>query len=169
LNDREVPKVHLIEGPVGAGKSTFALRLARETATPPLILDAWMVTLFRPDRPKDDFLAWYAERKQRCIKQIWQVACGMLETGNDAILELGLVQRQSRLRFYQRLEAAGLKYVVYLLDAPREVRHARVRSRNRERGPTFAMEVSDEIFELASGMWEPPDDTERAGRDFRLV
>ena len=66
-----MPTIHLIEGPVGAGKSTFAAKLMHEHSAPRLNLDEWMVVLFRPDRPEgDDIMAWYAERKQRCIEQI---------------------------------------------------------------------------------------------------
>ena len=66
--------LHLIEGPVGAGKSTYAAQLGIATGAAHLNLDEWMVTLFRPDRPESDFLAWYGERKERCIEQIWLVA-----------------------------------------------------------------------------------------------
>src|SRR5687768_55420 len=42
-------RVHLVLGPVGAGKSTFALELARSSGAVRLTLDEWMTELFRPD------------------------------------------------------------------------------------------------------------------------
>tara|TARA_R110000751_G_scaffold95381_5_gene186420 strand:+ start:16780 stop:17058 length:279 start_codon:yes stop_codon:yes gene_type:complete len=54
--------VRIIEGPVGAGKTTFAHQRARQYKTPPLVLDDWMVRLFRADRPQDNIWPWYAER-----------------------------------------------------------------------------------------------------------
>ena len=54
-------------------------------------------------------------------------------------------------------------------DAPRDVRRERVERRNRDQGATFSMVVPPAIFELASDMWEPLDDDERAGRDVRDV
>jgi len=162
--------IHLIEGPVGAGKSTFAAQLSATHAAPCLILDDWMVTLFVPDRPDDaDIMPWYLERKDRCINQIWSVTQGLIDTGTDAILELGLIQRDPRRRFYERLDAADHTFTVYVLDGPREVRRTRVQQRNKERGATFAMEVPDAIFELASDMWQPPDKSECADRDIRFI
>lgn len=155
-----MPHIHLVEGPVGAGKSTFAFRLGQRHRAPHLNLDEWMATLFRADRPETDHRIWYAERKARCIEQIWSVACEILDTGSDVVLELGLVQRAVREAFYERVDAAGHEMTVYLLDAPRDVRRARVRERNRVQGATFAMVVPDEIFELASDLWEAPDDRE---------
>lgn len=128
-----------------------------------------MVTLFRPDRPAEDLWRWYAERKERCIAQIWKTACGLLDSGNDAILELGLVHSKHRFNLYERAEAAGYDYSVYVLDAPIAERRDRVRNRNAQRGPTFSMEVPDEVFELASQIWEPLDTTECAGRDVQFV
>ena len=164
-----MPTLHLIEGPVGAGKSTFAARLGASLAAPRLILDEWMVTLFRPDRPQTDFMNWYAERKNRCIEQIWRVASDLLDTGNDAILELGLVQLQDRIDFYSRIDASNADLKVYLIDAPVETRRQRVRERNRQQGTTFQMEVPDEIFEIANRAWQAPDDAELAQRDIQLV
>ncbi len=66
-------RIHLIEGPVGAGKSTFAATLSERHAAPHLCLDGWMATLFGPDRPSAGVLDWYMERKDRCLEQICEV------------------------------------------------------------------------------------------------
>jgi predicted kinase len=163
-----MPTVFLVEGPVGAGKSTFAARLGQQHAAPRLNLDEWMATLFRPDRPPDGFIDWYIDRKQRCIEQIWRVASDLIDTGTNVILELGLVQRAGREDFYARVDAAGYPLKVYVMDAPEAVRRARVRQRNVERGATFRMEVPDEIFDLANRMWEPPDDDEIFSRNIEF-
>lgn len=161
--------LHIIEGPVGAGKTTYANRLGRELGSAPLVLDEWMATLFRPDRPEDNVWLWYGERKQRCIEQIWRLSQMQLALGADAIVELGLVQRAARLAFFEQVEAANVTYRVHVLDAPLEERRNRVMNRNAERGETYAMEVSNEVFELASGMWEPIDAAESVGRDVVLI
>lgn len=153
-------QIHLIEGPVGAGKSTFAGRLALQRQGVHLNLDEWMVTLFSPDRPHSDFLAWYSERKDRCIEQIWQVAGEIVEAGTDVILELGLVQRAAREAFYHRAAGSDYNLIVYLVDAPLEVRRSRVMERNESQGATYRMTVSEEMFELADRAWEPPSEEE---------
>jgi predicted kinase len=160
---------HLIGGPVGAGKSTFAAQLSTAHAAPHLALDDWMATLFVPYRPDGDIMPWYVDRKARCIEQIWKIACGLIDTGTDVILELGLIQRAGRADFYGRLDATDIGHTVYVLDAPKETRHARVRHRNEEQGATFSMVVPDAIFEMASALWEPPDETECAARDIQFI
>lgn len=162
-------RIHLVIGPVGSGKSTFATALARKHAALRLTLDDWMTRLFRPDRPVDDVMAWYVERARRCVEQIWEVTRGALEAGTDVVLEIGLIQRRDRESFYARVDREARELEVYLVDAPREVRRERVRRRNAERGSTFSMDVPPDVFELASDLWEPPDDTERDDRRVQIV
>lgn len=162
-------KVYLIEGPVGAGKSTFAAQLSREISAPHLNLDAWMSRLYRPDRPGTGLMEWYAERKNRCIEQILDVAQKLLDANCDVILELGLIQRESRRIVFGCIEEFGCDIKVYALEAAREVRRERVQRRNLEQGSTFAMEVSDEIFEIASDMWEELEESELGKHDIEFV
>ncbi len=162
-------RIHLIEGPVGAGKSTFAASLSQRIGAPHINLDDWMTTLFRADRPASEVMPWYSERKERCIEQIWKLTCSLIACKVDTVLELGLIRRALREDFYRRVDDAGYPLSVYVLDAPREVRHQRVRERNRARAATFSMEVPDAIFELASDMWEPPHDEEVGFRNIQLI
>lgn len=163
------PRVHLLLGPVGAGKSTFGLRLAREQRAVHIDLDQWMARLFRPDRPEHRVMVWYVERVQRCVEQIWSLAERILDAGTSVVLEIGLIRRSDRERFFQRVDAAGRALTVHVLDAPRDLRRARVEQRNAQRGETFSMEVPPDIFELASDLWEPLDEHECAGRDVRVL
>jgi len=169
LTHTTTPTIHLLEGPVGAGKSTLAGKLSVELQAPHLNLDEWMVTLFREDRPDSDFLGWYAERKERCIEQIWLVANEILFTNNNVILELGLVQRAAREAFYQRVAGTDHNLLVYWLDVAEATRRQRVKQRNSEQGATFKMEVSDEVFAMANAAWEAPDDEELRDRASKIV
>jgi len=168
---RQAPKarIHLVLGPVGAGKSTFALELAHRHGALRLTLDEWMAVLFRPDRPQTGLAEWYVERAERCVEQIWALAQALVASGMGAVLELGLLQRTAREPFYRRVEAAGLGLSVYVLDAPRDLRRSRVQARNAQRGPTFSMLVPPEIFELASDLWEPLVPEEGETRDVSFI
>lgn len=161
--------VHLVIGPVGAGKSTFTTSLAREHAAVRFTLDEWMTRLFSPDRPAEGLVEWYVERAARCIEQIWSATTSVIDTGTAVILEIGLLQRQERERFYDRIAEAGVAYTLHVVDAARDVRRARVMKRNDEKGATFTMVVPPAIFELASDRWEPPDAEECSSRDVRFV
>ncbi|MBI1173713.1 MAG: AAA family ATPase [Sideroxydans sp.] len=155
-----MPAVHLIEGPVGAGKSTFAIALASRTEGVHIALDEWFANLFRPDRPAGDFLPWYIERKERLITLIWRHSQHLLLSGKDVILELGMIQHGPRVEFCRKIQGCGYAPVMHVLDAPIDVRRERVRHRNAEKGATFSMVVPDHIFDLASSLWEAPDEIE---------
>lgn len=162
-------RVILVVGPVGAGKSTFAEGLARDHAAVRLTLDQWMTQLFSPDRPDSDVMAWYVERAARCIDRIWSTTRDILAVNTAVVLEIGLLSRREREKFYERAGEARVDLSIYVVDAPRDIRRARVEARNRERGSTFSMIVPPQIFELASDLWEPPDPDECSGRDVRFL
>jgi len=155
-----MPIIHLIEGPVGAGKSTYAMQLSNKQATPWLNLDEWMSTLFSADRPAIGRIEWYVERKARCIEQIWKVANSILNSGSSVILELGLIRRSDRSRFYALLEDTTHTLCAHIVEASESTRRERVKLRNLDKGDTYAMEVPDEIFTMANNMWEPFDNSE---------
>ncbi len=155
-------RLHLLIGPVGAGKTTYALRKAASSPSVVLDLDSWMVRLFGADpRPREDVMDWYLERRDRCRALIWDVALDVLRCGSDVYLELGLIAAVEREAFYAKASAEGLSWGIYLLDAPRVVRRERVEQRNRAAGPTTQI-VPSEFFERASDAWQAPSETERA-------
>ncbi len=157
--------LHLLIGPVGAGKTTFGQRQAARQAGLFLDLDAWMVRLFGADpRPQDNVIAWYIERRERCRSLLWDVAVEVLRSGADVVLELGLVTIAERAALYERALTEELCLRVYLLDAPRDVRRERVQRRNQTPGP-FTQVVPLAFFERASDLWQPPSAAERAARD----
>ena len=157
--------VHLITGPVGAGKSTFGIALSHELGALRLTLDDWMARLYGADeRPAEGRIAWYIERRDRVLDQIWEVAQQALALGTPVVLEIGLIQAAERAAFYGRVDAVAAELSVYVIDAPRDVRRRRVMRRNEEKGRTYAVDVPLPFFELASDLWQPPDEMERAER-----
>lgn len=158
---RDQGTLHLLIGPVGAGKTTYARQWIARSPAIHLDVDTCMVRLFGGDpRPLDDVMAWYLERRERCRGLLWDVALGALRCGADVLLELGLLQRVERVAFYERARAEDLELAVHVLDAPRSVRRERVASRNRSPGEHTQI-VPLEIFERASDAWEPPLEPER--------
>ena len=156
----KTPIVYLIEGPVGAGKSTYAEQLSKEVSAPHLNLDAWMTQLFQGDRPHIGIIEWYVARKERCTQQILDVTMRLVKAKCSAILELGLLHKDKRFEVYEQLNQLDCEVKIYVLDAPRDLRRERVKQRNIEKGSTFSMEVPQDIFEMASDMWQAPDEQE---------
>jgi hypothetical protein len=60
-------------------------------------------------------------------------------------------------------EAKGLSLHWHFVDAPQEVRRARVAHRNAARGETFVMEVTPQMFETLEALYEPPAPAELEG------
>lgn len=163
-------QIHLVIGPVGAGKSTLVRQLCAEHRAIRFVLDEWMAALFGADeRRAEGRMAWYVERTERCLALIWRLVEDALAAQTSVVLELGLIQREPRQSFYAKMDAGAYEHVVYVVDADREVRRARVMRRNEERGETYSMQVPLEFFELASDLWEAPDALERADRNIRFI
>jgi predicted kinase len=159
--------LHLLIGPVGAGKSTYGARRADSGDGLWLDVDTWMVRLYGGDpRPTENVVAWYLERRQRCRELLWDLTSDLLRGGVNVFLEFGLVTADERRAFYERCAAAEMRFDVLLFDAPRDVRRSRVMERNAAPRP-FAQVVPLEFFERASDLWQEPSDAER--RDVPMI
>lgn len=152
--------VHFVFGRVGAGKTTYARRLAAEQRAVFFCLDEWMATLFTMDAPQPLTVDWMMPRVERAERQIWSVAQQILATDTDVIFELGFFTRAQRDRI--RALTAGHRTQVHAVDAPVEVRRTRVRERNRG-SATLTIDVDDATFDWAEGYFEPLGDDELAG------
>jgi predicted kinase len=154
--------LHLLIGPVGAGKTTYAQRQCAQSSALLLDLDTWMVRLYGDDqRPAEGILAWYLERRERCRGLIWDLALSLLANGIDVYLEIGLLGVSERIRYYEEAFARDLTMQVCVVDAPRDVRRSRVQQRNQKPNP-YTQIVPAQFFEQASDAWQPPDEAERA-------
>jgi predicted kinase len=161
--------IHLVIGSTGAGKSTYARGLAERQGGVRFIIDEWMRELFGPDRPEDAGYEFYAPRIERCEKRIWSLVLQLVRAGVPSVLEIGLTERAARAAFYRKAAAAGLQVKLHCLEAPPALRWQRVEARNRERGETFALQVTREMFDFVEQMWEPPDEAELAAHEGERV
>jgi predicted kinase len=155
--------LHVIFGPCGAGKTTYAHAFARRDGAVAFILDDWMARLFGPDIPEPIEYEWMLERVGRCEAQIWSTAAGVLATGTSVILDIGLMRKADRERVRQIAEGAELPLQWHFVDAPQQVRRARVAGRNTIRGESFAIEVTPDLFDFIEGVYEAPEPAELQG------
>jgi predicted kinase len=155
--------LHVLFGPSGAGKTTYARTFARREGAVALILDEWMARLFAPDMPDPIEYEWMIERVQRCEAQIWSTAAAVIAAGRPVILDIGLMRKADRDRVREIADGAGLTLQFHYVTAPTEVRRARVAERNVVRGENFSIDVTPEMFEFVEGIFEVPERAELQG------
>ncbi len=155
--------LNVIFGPCGAGKTTYAHAFARRERAVAFILDDWMARMFGPDMPDPLEYEWMLERVGRCEAQIWSNAAAVLAAGTPVILDIGLMRRADRARVREIAEATGLRLQFHFVDAPQDVRRARVLDRNEVRGEGFAIAVSPDMFDFIEGVYEAPESDELKG------
>lgn len=154
--------VHLIAGSTGAGKSTYALKLANDLNAVLFSIDVWMDALFAADKPGDAGYDWYWPRIQRCEDRIWDIACQTLALGTPAVFDLGLSTRAHREKFRTLAAASGHSTHLHYLDANAATRWLRVEARNTEKGQTFSLTVTRGMFDFVESIFEAPDGPELA-------
>ena len=140
--------IHLVLGPQGAGKSTYARQLAQQESAVRFSIDEWMQSLFGPDLPKALSLSWIMERVQRCEKQIWSITAQISQAGGNVVLDLGFTKIESRKAFRQLAADIGAEVQLHVLDAPYATRKERVMNRNTEKGETYSFEVTPMMFDF---------------------
>ncbi len=149
-------KIHLVCGPVGAGKTTFAGKLCQETGAVLFSIDEWMTSLFMPDLQGDIEYDWAMERIGRVESLIWSQVGQLMKLDVEAVLDLGLLQRGHRQKFYDLAARDAFDIDLHLLEADREVRWSRVQGRNEDKGDTYTMEVDRGMFDFCENLFERP-------------
>jgi predicted kinase len=144
-----MPIVHLIHGYLGAGKTTFAKKLAEEVHGVRFNPDEWMVRLYGEDPPADQF-AGRLERVFALIDEQWVrvVRCGV-----DVVLDHGFWTRASRDTARARAAAAGAACRLYALQCPEATARARCRGRNADlQGSLY---IAENTFDVLKSRFEP--------------
>jgi predicted kinase len=159
--------VHLVCGPTGAGKTTYAMKLSEEFEAVRFSIDEWMSALFWMDTPYPLEAAWSIERVERCSAQIWRTARDICMQGVPVVLDLGLGRAAARAKYFALAVEAGLSARLYVVELPVEERWRRVQERNGSKCETYQLpfDVTREMFDFVETMWEPPSDEEIAGRN----
>jgi predicted kinase len=146
----------MICGPVGAGKSTVAWRLAEQHRAVRFSLDEWVMQLFGSEAPDPMRFEWWAERCERCSERIWSVCEALLARDVDVILDFGLPHRVQRNQWRARASQVGASTHLHVVNADASLRWERVQVRNRRESETFALVVTEAMFAGSETWWEPP-------------
>jgi predicted kinase len=151
-----VSSVHIVFGPLGAGKSTLARQLSAKVNGIRFSTDEWMQRLYSADLTSPISLAWVLPRVQRCEAQIWQTCLQILASGIDVVLDQGFATEADRARIRLLARQAGHQVYSYFVDADQQVRRQRVMHRNVEKGETYAFDVTGPMFDVMDSRFERP-------------
>ena len=154
----------MICGPLGAGKTTLARRLAEEHQALRFSLDEWVMQLFASEAPHPMVFEWWAERCKRCSERIWSICQQVLAKNVDVILDFGFPGAAHRDEYRRRATDLGATVHLHVVTAAADLRWARVQTRNRGDSETFALPVTKNMFVGSEHWWEPPSEAETAGR-----
>nr|WP_297430100.1 ATP-binding protein [uncultured Actinotalea sp.] len=143
--------VHLLAGLNGAGKTTYARRLARTGPAVRFTLDEWMLRLYAT--PYDD--PRYPELRDTCTDLVWDVARQVLDTGTDVVLDWNQWSRTRRAFWRDRALSAGHEPVLHHVRVPLVTAIARVEQRARDGVPGAHVVPAEDVRHLA-GLFEEP-------------
>ncbi|MFT4096816.1 MAG: ATP-binding protein [Rhodoblastus sp.] len=160
--------IHFIIGSTGAGKTTYARKLARDARALPFSIDDWMRGLFAPDL-KDASFAAINERVERARRQIWDVAASAQALGVASVFDTGLLTRAARTQALEEATRRGLSARIHYVAAPAAARWTRVAARNAARDSGFAFEVTRPMFDFIETIWQAPLAEERAAPGFAMI
>ncbi|WP_328907850.1 AAA family ATPase [Streptomyces sp. NBC_00234] len=143
------PRLVLVCGLPGAGKTTVARTLEYELSAVRLCPDEWLTEL--------GFDLFDGAARDRVEQSLWRHAQALLAAGVVVILENGFWERSERDE--KRLRARGLGADVELryLDVPMEELERRIALRNQEPGSVV---LTNELLRSSQSQFEAPTQAE---------
>lgn len=158
----------LVVGKTGAGKTTYAKKLEETLNGVLFSIDHWMVNLYWQDMPQNPDMMWFQEnqewylkRIQRCEDMISNIIPSMARSNTPSILDLGFTSANHRCLYIKLAEKLTVGAQVHFLDIPKDKRWQQVQQRNNEKGESYTMQVSREMFDYMENIFEPPTEQEK--------
>lgn len=143
------PTAHLIHGYLGAGKTTFARRLATETGAVRYSPDALMVARHGHDPPERHFWSYFDAIAAE-VEAEWPRT---LATGQSVVLDFGFWTRARRDLARSRAAAVGARARLYCVRCSEETARQRCRARNQDPGDSLF--IADATFDTLKARFEP--------------
>ena len=155
--------IHLVCGPIGAGKTTYAKDLSKKENSILFSEDEWLSKLFVPDAPEgllDQPMKivgeWATEKYQRCRGQIWLVCQQLLNNDISIILDGASANETQRDVIRKKASDNNVGFQLHYVTAPEDIRRKRVFDRNTAQGDTYSLEVTPVMYEHTESYFEPP-------------
>ena len=146
-------KAILICGPICAGKTTYAKKLASETNAVILSVDEVMLTIF--GQHCGDMHDEYAARTQ---KYLYSKSLELINSGIDVILDWGFWTHDGRREATAFYRSRGIECEMHCLDVDTDVLSEHIKKRNAEveQGSTLAYYVDENLVRKFEALYEEP-------------
>ena len=148
----EEPTLHLMCGKIAAGKSTLTAALGARPNTIVVAEDDWLARLYPGEQNSLDD---YIRNSTRLRGAMAPHLVALLRGGLSVVLDFPANTLVSRAWMRTLIEEAGVAHQLHWLDASDETCKARLRQRNAS--GEHAFQVSDEIFDLFTSHFVPPE------------
>ena len=155
--------IHLVCGPIGAGKTTYAITLAKKESAIRFSEDEWLARLFVPDAPEGLLEqpmhvvgAWASDKYQRCRGQIWLVCQQLLKNNVSIVLDGAAANKEQRDAIRKKALDNKVDFQLHYVTSAADTRKKRVYERNAMHGETYSLEVTPAMFEHTEAFFSPP-------------
>lgn len=151
MNNKQ-PIAYVICGFIGAGKTTFARKLEKETKAIRITKDEWIIKIFGNKITSDKNF----ERYDKNITELaTDIAFEILKSGGDVIIDEGFWVKSQRDDIKKKILNIGAKPILYYVECPVERMRERVINRSKT-PPLDSFEINEEMFDKYLKYWEPP-------------
>ena len=151
MNNKQ-PIAYVICGFIGAGKTTYARKLEKETKAIRITKDEWIIKIFGNKIISDKNF----ERYDKNITELaTNIAFKILETGKDVIIDEGFWAKSQRDEIKKKILQVGAKPIFYYVECSIEKMKERVINRSKY-PPIDSFEINEKMFDKYLKYWEPP-------------
>lgn len=155
---------------MGAGKTTYAHKIAAAHNAVRFSEDEWLSKLFVPDAPEGLLSepmqvvgAWATEKYQRCRGQIWLISQQLLSKNVNIVLDGAAANKQQRDIIRKKAIDHNVAFQLHYVTSSIDTRKKRVFERNNDQGHTYSLEVTPDMFAHTESFFEPPQGEELEG------
>ena len=149
---KKQPTAYVICGFIGAGKTTFARKLEKETGAIRVTKDEWIIKIFGNKITSDKNFAVFDKNITGLARDF---AFKILKAGKDVIIDEGFWVKSQRDDIKKKIINVGAKPIFYYVECSINKMKERVIDRSKN-PPTDSFEINEEMFDKYLKYWEPP-------------